>query len=105
MHHMSTAKYVNIRARDREDAPESKSRPVARATVRDLRYNFPKIERALRAGREIEITKHSKVIARIVPQSETPQLPDFLGRMREIFGDKIMEVSGAEIISEMREGR
>jgi hypothetical protein len=32
------------------------------ATVRDLRYDFPKIEAWLEGGEEIIITKHSKPI-------------------------------------------
>lgn len=36
---------------------------MKKASVRDLRYNFPKIERALRAGQEIQITKRNRVIA------------------------------------------
>ncbi len=33
------------------------------ATVRDLRYDFPKIEAWLRSGEEIQITKHNKPLA------------------------------------------
>jgi len=33
------------------------------ATVRDLRYDFPKIEAWLRNGEEIQITKHNKPLA------------------------------------------
>jgi len=37
---------------------------------------------------------------------ETPvKLPDFEARLQRIFGDRIVEPSGAEIISEDREGR
>jgi prevent-host-death family protein len=78
---------------------------MKKATVRDLRYDFKKIERALRAGEEIEITKRGRKIARLVPDQERPPLPDFMARLREMFGDKQLEVSGAELISQEREGR
>jgi antitoxin (DNA-binding transcriptional repressor) of toxin-antitoxin stability system len=78
---------------------------MKKATVRDLRYDFPKIERALRAGQEIQITKRNRVIARLVPESTPPTLPDFQARLDRIFGDRIVEPSGAELISEDREGR
>jgi antitoxin (DNA-binding transcriptional repressor) of toxin-antitoxin stability system len=80
---------------------------VKTASVRDLRYDFPKIERLLCQGEEVQITKRRKVIARIVPEQKTvrPELPDFIGRMRAIFGDKIQEISGAELISQDRENR
>lgn len=65
------------------------------ATVRDLRYDFPKIEAWLRAGEEIQITKRSKPLARILPESKAaknkplPPLPDFKARAQRIFGDRV----------------
>jgi antitoxin (DNA-binding transcriptional repressor) of toxin-antitoxin stability system len=74
-------------------------------SVRDLRYDFPKVEALLKSGEEIRITKRKRVIARLTPEpTGRPPLPDFLGQMREIFGDKVMTVTGAEIISEDRDG-
>ena len=74
-------------------------------SVRDLRYDFPKVEEMLRSGEEIRITKRRKVIARLTPEPiDRPPLPDFLGRMKEIFGDRVMKVTGAQIISEDRDG-
>src|SRR5208337_109265 len=62
-------------------------------SVRDLRYDFPKVEKMLRSGEEIRITKRRRVIARLTPEPvERPPLPDFLGRMKEIFGDRVMTV-------------
>lgn len=73
------------------------------ASVRDLRYDFRKIERLLRQGEEIRITKRRKVIGRLIPERmEKPEMPDFLGRMRKIYGDKVFETTGAEIIAEAR---
>jgi antitoxin (DNA-binding transcriptional repressor) of toxin-antitoxin stability system len=75
-------------------------------TVRDLRYDFPKVERILRKGIEVQVTKRGKAIARLTPEpTARPPLPDFLGRMRANFGDKVLEVSGAELISADREDR
>lgn len=72
--------------------------------MRDLRYNFKKIEGMLRRGEEIRITKRRRVIGRLVPErpTEPVELPDFLGRMRAIYGGKVFETSGAEIIAEGR---
>ena len=78
---------------------------MKKASVRDLRYGFAKVERALRAGQEIQITKRRRVIARLVPERARPNLPDFAGRLRAIFGDTKLAVTGAELISEERNGR
>ena len=61
------------------------------ATIQDLRYNFAKIEQWLRLGEEIEITRHSKPVARLCPLGELPApvpLPDFTERAKRIFGDR-----------------
>jgi antitoxin (DNA-binding transcriptional repressor) of toxin-antitoxin stability system len=78
---------------------------MRRATVRDLRYHFPVVERALRNGQEIQITKHSHVIARLVPEppGAGPQLPDYGAMLQEIYGDKLLKVSGAERIRQERD--
>lgn len=69
-------------------------------SVRDLRYDFKKVERLLSQGAEIEVTKRRKVIARLTPvPGERPPLPDFLARMRANYGDKVQPVSGAELVS------
>jgi antitoxin (DNA-binding transcriptional repressor) of toxin-antitoxin stability system len=77
---------------------------MTKASVRDLRYAFKKIERLLRQGEEIQITSRRRVIARLIPESAgpTPKLPDFLKRLRATYGDKILPVSGANLIAEDR---
>jgi len=78
---------------------------MTKASVRDLRYGFKKVERLLRQGEEIQITKRRRVIARLVPESAeaAKDWPDFRARMRSIFGDKVLAVSGADLISADRD--
>jgi antitoxin (DNA-binding transcriptional repressor) of toxin-antitoxin stability system len=80
---------------------------MKQATVRDLRYHFPEIEHALAEGQEIQITKRKRVIGRLVPErpASPPQLPDFMARLREIYGDKKLKVTGAQRIREERDER
>jgi antitoxin (DNA-binding transcriptional repressor) of toxin-antitoxin stability system len=66
---------------------------VKTATVRDLRYDFPKLEAWLAGGEEILITKHSKVVAKISRATETPAAklpphPDYEARRKRIWGDR-----------------
>jgi len=74
---------------------------MTKASVRDLRYEFKKIERLLLQGEEIQITKRRRVIARLVPESAqvAKKMPDFGARIRRIYGDKVLAVSGADLIS------
>lgn len=78
---------------------------MKRASVRDLRYHFPEVERLLRAGEKIESTKRGRVTARLSPVSAAapPRRPDFLARLRAFYGDKLLKPSGAELLARERE--
>ena len=77
---------------------------MTKASIRDLRYDFKRIERLLLQGEEIQITKFRRVIARMMPEREqvAKELPDFQERVRRIYGNKVLAVSGAELISSDR---
>jgi antitoxin (DNA-binding transcriptional repressor) of toxin-antitoxin stability system len=74
------------------------------ASVRDLRYRFPEVEQLLEQGEPIEITKRNRVIARLLPARRVVSVrPDFLARLRDIYGAKTLEVSGAELLARERD--
>lgn len=77
---------------------------MKKASIRELRYAFPKIERLLTQGEEIQITKRRKVIARLIPERKAAaaKLPDFEARVRAIYGEKQLAVSGSDLVSEDR---
>jgi antitoxin (DNA-binding transcriptional repressor) of toxin-antitoxin stability system len=79
--------------------------PMIKASVRDLRSEFKRIERLLLQGEEIQIAKRRRVIARLVPERAegAKTMPAFEARMRSIFGDKMLAVSGADLISADRD--
>jgi antitoxin (DNA-binding transcriptional repressor) of toxin-antitoxin stability system len=75
------------------------------ASVRDLRYRFPQIEAQLRSGEEIQITKRKRVIARLLPvrAHKRRSVPDFAKMLRDIYGNKVMKTTGADLVSEQRD--
>jgi antitoxin (DNA-binding transcriptional repressor) of toxin-antitoxin stability system len=76
---------------------------MRKASVRDLRYRFADVERLLLQGEELEITKRRQVIARLMPACTTaPQRPDFLARLRRIYGKRTLAVSGAQLLAQER---
>ena len=77
---------------------------MRKATVRDLRYRFREVESLLNEREEILITKRKKIIARLVPSSPavSPKLPDFLARLKGIYGAKPAKVTGAKLIAQER---
>lgn len=77
---------------------------MKQASVRDLRYNFP-VERMLRQGETIEITKRKRVIGRLMPvvPEAKPKMPDFMARLKRIYGNRVLKVPAAQRIAEERD--
>ncbi len=73
-------------------------------TVRDLRYDFGKVEAWLADGEDIEITKHGKPVARLSPPGTGNvrkfDAEDHWRWLRETWGDRVFT---AEEVKEMRE--
>jgi antitoxin (DNA-binding transcriptional repressor) of toxin-antitoxin stability system len=78
---------------------------MKRVSVSDLRRNFSAVERMLREGETIEITKRKRVVGKLMPvgPSAKPQLPDFMARLRRIYGNRKLKVSAAKRIAEERD--
>jgi antitoxin (DNA-binding transcriptional repressor) of toxin-antitoxin stability system len=69
------------------------------ATIRDLRYEFPKIEAWLAGGEEIEITKHGRPVARVSPPAKKSVRlvhPDYKARLKRIWGDRVFTAAEVE---------
>ena len=78
---------------------------MRKATVSDLRYRFREVEGLLREGQEIEITNRKRVIAKLIPRkrAEPARRPDFLARLKKLYGHKHLKVSGAELLAQERD--
>jgi len=60
----------------------------------------------LEAGEVVDLRKRNRIVARIVPESPKPQpveWPDFAGRRRAIFSDRV--IPAVEMLIEDREDR
>ncbi|MCU1241839.1 MAG: hypothetical protein JWO71_2565 [Candidatus Acidoferrum typicum] len=82
------------------DLCDAKMYHMKKATIRDLRYRFSKVEDMLSDGEEIHITKRKRTVARLLPAqaNSAPQRPDFLGRLKKIY-KKTLKTAGADLIS------
>ncbi len=73
-------------------------------SIRDLRYNFPRIRRMLRQGKSIEVTERGQVIGRLEPVGAAgSEWPDFEARWKAQFGDRKLDPSGADLLKDERE--
>jgi antitoxin (DNA-binding transcriptional repressor) of toxin-antitoxin stability system len=82
---------------------------MKRASVRELRQNFGSLLAWLEDGQEIQITMRRRVVARLVPdrpKSATKvRMPDFIARLEEIHGEKVLSAEEAEAILDENKGR
>jgi antitoxin (DNA-binding transcriptional repressor) of toxin-antitoxin stability system len=79
---------------------------MKRASIRDLRYDFTKVENLLQSGEEIQITRRKRVIARLLPPAKNnpkSKRPDFLARLKQIYGSQTLATTGAELIATERD--
>ena len=72
------------------------------ATVADLRNNFRRVSAWIDDGQPVEITRHGRPFARLVPAVEPVKKkvvwPDFESQRRAIWGDRIFS---AKEVAEM----
>ena len=67
---------------------------MASLNMRGLR-DTRKLKTLLRQGKSIELRDRNRVIGRIVPETqaaEAVEWPDFEGRLKDIFGDRVFNV-------------
>ena len=77
---------------------------MGKASIRDLRYNFPRIRRLLRQGECVEITERGKVIGLL--QTAAPaqgKWPDFAARWKTQFKGRVLQPTAAEMLREERD--
>lgn len=77
------------------------------ATVRQLRHEFGTVLNWVEEGESVEISKRGKTIALLTPPPEPvaarpKKRPDFAGRLKRIYGDKVLS---GDVIVEERESR
>lgn len=67
---------------------------MKRATVRQLRQEFPSVLALLNAGETVQVTLRGQPVARLTPvkpRRPAPQSwPDFAARLRRIYGARVL---------------
>lgn len=76
------------------------------ATVREVQHGLASVLSEVRKGQEFAVTKHGKVIARIVPATSVQgplRWPDSAGRMKRLMsGAASKGASPSEVVRELR---
>jgi len=76
------------------------------ATVREVQHGLASLLSEVRKGQELAVTKHGKVIARIVPATSPKgdlRWPDSAGRMKRLMsGASTKGAPPSEVVRELR---
>lgn len=77
---------------------------MKRTTIRELKHQTSKVLAMVESGGSQEICRRGKPVAILAPPvaRNKPAKPDFAGRMREIYGDRVLAGTGTDRVSEMR---
>lgn len=73
----------------------------------EAQHNLSKVLREVEAGREVQITRRRKVVARLLPpqQRESVRFPDFGARARQTWGGRWSGASSDELLDQSRGDR
>jgi len=77
------------------------------ATVRQLRHDFGSVLNWVEAGESVGISKRGTIVALLSPppapeQPKTRKRPDCLGRLKRIYGDRVVQ---GDVVVEERNSR
>jgi prevent-host-death family protein len=77
-------------------------------SVRELQQNLKRVMARVERGEVVEVTRRRRPVARLGPVQRAGPLspwPDLDARARAVFGDRVVEPGGADIVIEGREDR
>lgn len=80
---------------------------MRKTNIRELKHETSKVLAEVEAGGTLELCRRGKTVALITPPgrpSKAPR-PDFAARMREIYGDRVLETTGTDLMQEARGDR
>jgi antitoxin (DNA-binding transcriptional repressor) of toxin-antitoxin stability system len=72
--------------------------------IRGLRHDTTTVLGWVAGGESVEIQRRGMPVAFLSPRNPAKRIikPDFLGRMRTAYGDKILSTSATDLVSESR---
>jgi antitoxin (DNA-binding transcriptional repressor) of toxin-antitoxin stability system len=73
------------------------------ASIQELHERTEEVLGWVAAGESVQILRDKRALAVLQPaHAEAGTVPDYEARMKRIFGDRVLDVSWADLISESR---
>ncbi len=74
------------------------------ATVSEIGKDFLAILKWVETGEEVQVTREGKPVALISPAPRPVKQPDYLARLKQTFGDKVLSPEASAEIREFNRG-
>ena len=76
-------------------------------SIMETQHNLARVLREVAAGHEVGITRHKKLVARLLPPTApvAAELPDFVARARSIWNGQWSGAGSSELLEETRGSR
>lgn len=77
---------------------------MKQTSIRELKHETSKVLAMVEAGETIEVRRRKQAVAVLSPPGRGKPVvkPDFAARLKEIYGDKVLETTGTDLIHEAR---
>jgi antitoxin (DNA-binding transcriptional repressor) of toxin-antitoxin stability system len=77
---------------------------MKRTTIRELKHETGKVLAMVEAGESVEVFRRKESVAMLTPVllGKPMEMPDFAARLRRIYGERILETTGTELMDESR---
>lgn len=77
---------------------------MKQASIREIKHETSRVLGMVEAGQMVEIRRRRKLVAILSPpvKDKAVEMPDFVARLRRIYGDRILETTGTELVAEAR---
>jgi len=77
---------------------------VRRTTIRELKHDTTTVLSWVAGGETVEVCRRRQPVALLSPPKRTAAIrrPDFLARLRAIYGRKVLATTGTDVVSESR---
>ena len=81
--------------------------PMKRTSIRELKHETRKVLALVESGETVEVRRRNQPVAVLSPAGRggTVEKPDFAARLKEIYGDHVLESTGTDLISDARGDR
>jgi antitoxin (DNA-binding transcriptional repressor) of toxin-antitoxin stability system len=77
---------------------------MKRTTIRELKHETGKVLAMVEAGESVEVFRRKESVAMLTPvlRGKPMEMPDFAERLRRIYGERILQTTGTDLMDESR---